>query len=90
MSVKANSSRGGIVGTDADIITPVFTGVFVQPPEITGLSLTNGVFTVLFAGGELEKAPSVAGPWKGTGETNGKYSETIEGVFGSFFRVRSP
>jgi len=59
-----------------------------QSPEITGLSLTNNVLTVAFAGGELETAPTLAGPWTGTGNTNGQYSESIAGSQSNrFYRV---
>jgi len=59
-----------------------------QSPLITGLSLSNDVLTVTFTGGELEIAPAVSGPWTGTGNTNGDYSEVIRsGDRSKFYRV---
>jgi hypothetical protein len=61
---------------------------FSQTPEITDLSLTNGVVTVTFVGGELQTSPTVTGPWTGTGNTNGQYSEAIGGgESNKFYRV---
>ena len=91
VSVAANQLRGGVVATNpAVILTPVFTGAVVQPPEITGVTVTNAVLHVAFAGGELEAAPAVAGPWTGTGNASGQYTEPVAGETNKFYRVRSP
>ena len=91
VTVKANLSRGGVVSAEPGVIlAPVFTGAFVQPPEITDLSLTNGLLTVKFAGGELETALTVAGPWTGTGDFDGRYTESVGNDPRKFYRVRGP
>ncbi len=90
VSVAGNASRGGVVAAEPDVIlAPIFTGAFVQPPEITGLSLTNGLLTVTFAGGELETATAIAGPWTGTGNASGQYTESVGDGIRKFYRVRS-
>jgi hypothetical protein len=91
VSVSANTIRGGVVVVGSDAIpASVFIGAFVQPPEIVGLSLTNGLLRVTFAGGELEKAPTIAGPWTGTGDSDGQYTELVGSDVGKFYRVRNP
>ena len=90
VSISPNSTRGGVTlatGNPAD--SAVFVGATVHPPEITGLSLTNGTATVTFTGGELETASSAAGPWVGTGNTNGHHAEPAVGANHKFYRVRS-
>ncbi|MFL7792625.1 MAG: hypothetical protein AB8I69_10835 [Anaerolineae bacterium] len=89
VSVAPNPSRGGVLAANPDVILDLqFTGAVVQPPEITGLSLTNGLLSVTFAGGELEIAPAISGPWTGTGNTAGQHSEPIAGGTNKFYRVR--
>ena len=87
VSVTANLARGGIVAAPRDIvITPQFAGALVGP-AITKISLSNGAVTILFQGGELESAPTLAGPWVGTGNANGTYIETPGSAAARFFRV---
>ncbi len=87
VSVAANLSRGGIVASPPDIpILPQFLGALVGP-AITGASLTNGVVTVNFQDGEIESAPSVVGPWTGTGNSTGIYTEAVTASSGRFYRV---
>ena len=91
VSVAANASRGGVVAAEPGVILiPVFIGSVVQPPEITGLLLTNGLLTITFAGGELETAPAIAGPWSGTGDTSGQYTKPVGDEARKFYRIRSP
>jgi hypothetical protein len=91
VSVGANTIRGGVVATDpAVILTPTFTGAVVQPPEITGVSLTNGILGITFGGGELETAAAISGLWTGTGNISGQYTEPVAGAINKFYRVRSP
>jgi len=93
VSVAANAARGGVVPTNpAVILTPTFSGAVVHPPVpvIIGLSLTNGVLSVTFAGGELETAASVSGAWTGTGNSTGQYTESVVGNTNRFYRVRGP
>jgi len=87
--VAPNVSRGGIVLSPPDVLaTPVFTGSFVDADAlITSARVTNGVIVLTFKGGELETAPSVIGPWTGTGNSSGTYSAAIAGSATSFYRV---
>jgi hypothetical protein len=89
VSVTANLVRGGIVAAPRDVlITPQFTGALVGP-AITKASLSNGVITILFQGGELESAPVLGGPWTGTGNTSGSYTEMPGTNAAKFFRVHN-
>ncbi len=87
VTVGPNAARGGIVPSPPDLnITPVFSGALVGP-AILSATVSNGQMTVLFQSGELETAPSAAGPWTGTGNTSGTYTEVIDGIPAAFFRV---
>lgn len=89
VSVTANLVRGGIVAAPRDVlITPQFTGALVGP-AITKTSLSNGVITILFQGEELESAPVLGGPWTGTGNTSGSYTEMPGTNAAKFFRVHN-
>ena len=89
VSVTANLARGGIVAAPNDVvITPQFAGALVGP-AVTKTSFTNGGVTIWFQGGELESAPAMIGPWTGTGNTNGIYSETPDATGAKFFRVHN-
>ena len=91
ISIAPNLSRGGVIPTSSDItITPIFTGGFVDPafPAITGLTLTNGVITITFIGGELVSAATLGSAWVGTAQTNGVYTETVGPGGSKFYRVR--
>jgi len=91
VTVAANLSRGGVVAADPDmLLAPVFAAALVQPPQITDLSLSEDDLTIRFAGGELEAAPTPAGPWTSTENSSGQYTESVRGGAGKFFRVRSP
>lgn len=91
VTVSANTSRGGVVAADPDrILALVFEGAFVQPPEVTGLSVSNDLLTITFAGGELETAPSVEGPWTGTGNSAGEHVGAVGNGISMFYRVRGP
>ena len=91
VSVKPNLGRGGVVAAETDVILdPGFTAAFVQPPEITGLSVTHGLITIAFAGGELYTAPAITGPWTGSGNVSGQFTDLIGNQSMKFYRVRSP
>jgi len=90
VSVAANVARGGVVsGSSGTSISAVFSGAIVGP-AITDVTLLNGAITIQFKGGELMTAPSLGGPWTGTGNTNGIYSEPPGEGQTKFFRVRHP
>jgi hypothetical protein len=87
VTLAANLSRGGIVAAPPDLlITPQFIGALVGP-AITSATLSNGVMTVLFQGGELETAPAVDGPWTGIGNTSGIYTNQTPDDPARFYRV---
>jgi hypothetical protein len=92
VSVSANAARGGVVSTNpAVVLSPTFTSAVVHPPlpTITDFSVTNGVVRVTFSWGELETADTIPGPWTGTGNTNGLFTEPT-GDSNKFYRVRGP
>jgi hypothetical protein len=87
VSLSANAARGGLIASPAEVpITPQFNGALVGP-AITSAQLVNGVMTVLFQGGELESAPMLNGPWTGTGNVSGTYTESGGTYPAKFFRV---
>ncbi|MCX6923020.1 MAG: hypothetical protein NT154_07405 [Verrucomicrobia bacterium] len=89
VTIAANLSRGGIIAAPPDVIlTTQFTGALVGP-AITSARLVNGVMTVLFQGGELESSPATDGPWTGTANTSGTYTETIGSSSAKFYRVHA-
>lgn len=90
VSVAANVGRGGVsLDASETSITPVFSGAVVGP-AITGATLESGVITIQFKGGELVTAARLDGPWTGTGNTNGIYSEPAGEGQTKFFRVHHP
>ncbi|HSU57269.1 MAG TPA: hypothetical protein VLT36_24725 [Candidatus Dormibacteraeota bacterium] len=91
VTIGPNLSRGGVLPASSDItITPSFTGSFVDPtfPAITGITLTNGIVTVTFIGGELQSAAALNSAWVRTGQTNGVYAESAGAAVSKFYRVR--
>ena len=87
VTVGPNAARGGLVPSPPDlVITSQFTGALIGP-AILGATLNSGQITVRFQSGELERAPAVTGPWTGTGNTSGTYTEAINGTPARFFRV---
>jgi hypothetical protein len=89
VTVGANLSRGGIISAPPDIpITPQFAGALIGPAIISATPV-NGVMTILFQGGELESAPAVTGPWTGTGNRSGTYTETLGTSPAKFYRVHN-
>ena len=86
--IAANLSRGGVVSAFTDgTIEPVFEST-LPGPSITAATLQDGAMTILFNGGELESAPRVDGPWTGTGDSSGSYTEPIGTNTMRFYRVR--
>ena len=89
VSVSANLTRGGIVAAPRDVhLTLQFSGALIGP-AVTKTTVSNGTMTILFQGGELESAPTLAGPWTGTGNTSGTYAETLSTSGTKFFRVHN-
>lgn len=90
VTVTANVVRGGIVSAAPDsLINPVFTPGAIGPAVISA-AVQNGITTVLFNGGELQTASAVSGPWTGTGDVSGTYTEPFQTNQTRFYRVRSP
>ncbi len=92
VSVAANASRGGVVSASPGVsLTPIFTGALVDPSVIiTGIQLVGGVVTISFKGGELQTAPAVGGPWSGTGNSSGTYTNSVSEGPARFYRVYHP
>lgn len=90
VTISANQARGGVVSATADaVIVPVFEPSTVDPRVIiTGIMLTNGVVTITFKGGELERCTNLVTAWNGTGNRSGSYSEPVSTGDTRFFRVR--
>jgi hypothetical protein len=89
VSVAPNITRGGIIASPPDVVlTTSYTGAFVDADAVI-LSATNanGTIQLTFKGGELETAPSVFGPWAGTGNSSGSFSEPISPSGSKFYRV---
>lgn len=89
VTVTSNARRGGVTSASTGMSLPAtFAGAFVDPSVIiNGITLTSGVVTILFKGGELESAPAVTGPWAGTGNSSGTYTNAASGSPASYFRV---
>ena len=91
VSVTANLARGGVASAIPEVqLAPVFSGAFVAPPfpAIIGVTLVGGLLIVYFKDGELLTAPAPAGPWTGTGDTSGTYTNAVQGAVAQFYRVR--
>ncbi len=89
VSVTTNAPRGGVLSTQPDLLlATAFENALIQPPEITGLTVSEGMIFISFAGGELETAPTTSGPWTGTGQSDGEYSENASALM-RFYRVRA-
>lgn len=89
VSVATNSTRRGITAAPGGVaITPRFTGALVGP-AILSATLLNGVITIQFQGGELESAPSVNGPWSGTGNASGVLAQAVGAATATFYRVHN-
>jgi hypothetical protein len=87
VTVGPNAVRGGVVAAPVDVlVVPQFSGALIGP-AITSATVLNGMMTVLFQDGELESAPTVNGPWTGTGNYTGTYSERVDLSPARFFRV---
>jgi len=89
VSLAANASRGGVVSASPEVgISPVFAGAFVDPSVIISrIQLAGGIITISFKGGELETAPALGGPWTGTGNSSGTYSNPAGQAPARFYRV---
>ena len=60
-----------------------------NPPEIDAPVISNGSISFTWSnGGELETAPSVDGPWTGTGNQSGSLDESVDTAENKFYRVR--
>jgi hypothetical protein len=90
VSISANPARGGVVSASPEnIIVPIFIPASVDPTAIINtIMIANGVVNISFRGGELESALKLNGPWAGTGNRSGAYSEALGLADTKFFRVR--
>jgi len=99
----SSSSLGGLLDMEVDYIlikaaglpqiTPAAEGTLPPPPSAPTLvvSKSGGNINITWTPGayELKTAPSITGPWTGTGNTSGTFSEAI--VLGNttkFYQVR--
>jgi len=90
VSISANQSRGGVVSAFPESpITARFEDLLMRP-AITSSSVQDGYMNILFGGGELEAATMIDGPWVGTGNFTGFYSEWVGTNQMKFYRVRGP
>jgi hypothetical protein len=88
----AGSSEITVEVTDAD--TTVASAELTltinpsEPPTVSDPVITDTTVSITWTGGgELETAGSIEGPWDGTGNTSGTFSEDI-GSGNKFYRVR--
>lgn len=90
VSIAANQARGGVVSALSEAaLAAVFNSAIVDPSVvISGISLSEGIVTITFKGGELETAASPLGPWTSSGNSGGTYSEPVGTGGARFFRVR--
>ena len=87
ITVAPNAARGGIIAAPSDLqIATRFSGALVGP-AIISTSFVNGSLTVRFQDGELETAPTLDGPWTGTGNTSGVYTQPVGALRATFCRV---
>jgi hypothetical protein len=87
VTVGPNLSRGGLVAAPVDVqLVPQFSGALVGP-AILSTTVTNSTLTVTFQDGELESAVAINGPWVGSGNFSGTYTEPISTAAARFFRV---
>jgi hypothetical protein len=88
VTLAANSARGGLVAAPSDVIlTTQFSSATVDPEiAITSATVNNGIITILFKGGQLETALTPSGPWAGTGNSSGSFSEAAT-LGAKFYRV---
>ena len=89
VSIAANAVRGGVVSATPGVsLTPAFGGALVDPSVIiTGIQQVSGAVIIFFKGGELETAPAVSGPWTGTGNSSGSYTNLTSVGPAKFYRV---
>ena len=90
VTVTGNISRGGVVVVNSDANPlPIYYGSAVGP-LITSSQVANGLLQLSFHGGEIQTGPSAQGPWSGTGNTSGSYTEAIDQIpSAKFYRVHA-
>lgn len=90
VSIATTSHNNG-EGQVADSIYADFsisTPSLEDAPVLEGISLDGANMTIQWSnGGELESAPAVEGPWTGTGDSDGEYSEPLGAEAQKFFRA---
>ena len=86
VTIAPNLRRGSLIAAPPDfVLSPQFMGALVGP-AILSTTLTNDIFTIRFQDGELETATAPTGPWAGTGNTSGSYTE-VPTLAARVFRV---
>ncbi len=89
VTVSSNASRGGVTAVNSDVAPVVSFGGGAVGPLIIDSHWSGTTIHVSFHGGELQTAPTVKGPWTGTGNSSGTYAEDSLGQVAKFFRVQS-
>ena len=89
VTLSPNISRGGVVVVNSDIAPLISYGGGAVGPLITGSHWSGSSVHITFNGGELQSAPTATGPWIGTGNTSGSYSETPANQKAKFFRIQT-
>lgn len=89
VTVSPNNSRGGVTTVNSDVAPLVSYGGSAVGPLITDSRWSGTTIRISFHGGELQTAPTVKGPWTGSGNSSGTYAEDSLGHAAKFFRVQS-
>ena len=88
VTVTPNASRGGVVSArPGDLISTRFTKAYATPVTILEVSVQGDTVTVRFSGGELQTATAPDGQWSGTGDSDGEYTDSLQGAKARFYRV---
>lgn len=87
--VSPNNSRGGVTTVNSDVAPLVSYVGSAVGPLIIDSRWSGTTIRISFHGGELQTAPTIKGPWTGTGNSSGTYAEDSLGQTAKFFRVLS-
>lgn len=87
VSISANNFRGGVVLAGGGTATSTFFSGGPVGPLIVSATLQQDRVQIVFHGGELQTATDLNGPWAGTGNTSGRFSEPVGPGPEKFYRV---